>query len=122
MTAGNFRKPRGLPQTESRPKSPAREMPSALDNGVHCLQPLGRVNEIDDFREKFVEVHKDNWRLLQAAAQSYLNIEHNGVIIAGKFSSRGPHRVAMAGTFMRRNGIASEHCSCSRSVAVGSEG
>jgi uncharacterized protein YfaS (alpha-2-macroglobulin family) len=92
MQAGNFKDAfEDFRRLSLDLKSPARDMPTALDNGVRCLQQLGRVNEIDDFRERFVEVHKDNWRLLQAAAQSYLQVDHNGVIIAGKFQ-RGPHR------------------------------
>ena len=92
MAAGNFKEAfEEFRKLGLDPKSPAKEMPETLNHANHCLQNLGRVNEIDDFREKMIAVHKDNWRLLQAAAQSYLSIEHNGVIIAGKFQ-RGPHR------------------------------
>ena len=53
---------------------------------------LGRVDEIDAFREAVVAVHQGNWRLLQAAAESYLNdAQHFGFIVAGKFQ-RGQHR------------------------------
>ena len=63
-----------------------------LKRAVHCLVQLGRVDEIDAFREAVVAVHRANWRLLQAAAESYLNdTEHFGFIIAGKFH-RGQHR------------------------------
>jgi uncharacterized protein YfaS (alpha-2-macroglobulin family) len=62
-----------------------------LNHGTSCLQSLGRVAEIDEFREAVVKVHDKNWRLLEAAAQSYINIEHFGFIIAGKFE-RGQHR------------------------------
>ena len=92
MAAGNFKEAfEEFRKLGLDPKSPSREMPETLNQANQCLLNLDRVNEIDDFREKIVEVHKDNWRLLQAAAQSYLAIEHNGVIIAGKFQ-RGPHR------------------------------
>src|SRR5208337_4414434 len=51
-----------------------------------------QCDELDAFREAVIEVHKDNWRLLQAAAESYLNDpEHFGFIVAGEFH-RGPHR------------------------------
>ena len=44
------------------------------------------------FREAVVAVHHANWRLLQAAAESYLDdSEHAGFIVAGKFH-RGQHR------------------------------
>ena len=57
-----------------------------------CLAQLGRSDEVDDFREAVVEVHKENWRLLQAAAESYLNDPaHFGFIVAGKFH-RGQHQ------------------------------
>ncbi len=92
MNAGNFKEAfDDYRKLGLDPKSPAREMPELLIRAVQCLQNLGRINEVDEFREKVIEAHKDNWRLLQAAAQSYLTIEHNGVIIAGKFQ-RGPHR------------------------------
>ena len=92
MAAGNFKEAfEEFRKLGLDSKSPSREMPETLNQANQCLQNLGRVNEIDDFREQVIEAHKDNWRLLQAAAQSYLTIEHNGVIIAGKFQ-RGPHR------------------------------
>jgi len=62
-----------------------------LANAVNCLANLGRQNEMDAFREKVVAAHRANWRLLQAAAQTYLNINHQGFIIAGVFE-RGGHR------------------------------
>ena len=52
---------------------------------------MGRLDEIDELRENAVQVHAQNWRLLEAAADSYLNFDHFGFIVAGKFS-RGPHR------------------------------
>ncbi len=62
-----------------------------LEMGVNALRKLGRIDEVDDFREKTIEVHKDNWRLLAAAAQSYLTDVHHGFIVGGKFS-RGNQR------------------------------
>jgi hypothetical protein len=62
-----------------------------LNNAVQCLRRLNRVNEIDAFREEAVEVHAKNWRLLQTAAQSYMQHEHYGYMIAGEFQ-RGRHR------------------------------
>jgi uncharacterized protein YfaS (alpha-2-macroglobulin family) len=63
----------------------------ALDTAIACLQHLNRVNEIDEFREAAVEAHSDDWQLLAAVARSYLNVEHYGYMIAGKFE-RGQHR------------------------------
>lgn len=59
--------------------------------GVQCLQQLNRTGEVDAFIEAAVAVHKANWRLLWAAAQAYMQVPHQGFLIAGKFE-RGPHR------------------------------
>lgn len=56
-----------------------------LKNGIECLSRLGRLDEIDDFREKAIAAHGDNWRLLQGAARSYLDVQHYGTMVAGKF-------------------------------------
>ena len=64
---------------------------SDLQNGVNCLQQLARDDESDDFREQVVGVHKTNWRLLQAASESYQNDNHQGFIVAGKFYRGNRH-------------------------------
>ena len=92
MNAGNFKEAfENYRKLCFDPNSPSRELREAFNEAIQCLQRLGRINEIDEFREKVVEVHSTNWRLLQAVAQSYLQIEHNGVVIAGKFQ-RGSQR------------------------------
>jgi len=60
-----------------------------LQIAISALQQLGRVNEIDDFREEVIGKHKGNWRLLAAAAQSYVTTDHQGFIVAGKFLRGG---------------------------------
>ena len=68
------------------PKTEPNLVPTDLKQAVLCLQKLGRIAEADDFLESAVAAHKANWRLLQAAAESYLSsIEHDGAIVAGKF-------------------------------------
>ncbi|GAB6164871.1 hypothetical protein JCM19992_08710 [Thermostilla marina] len=62
-----------------------------LRNAWQCLARLNRVKEIDALLEKAVDVHADNWRLLQTAAELYVEIPHQGFKIAGTFE-RGPHR------------------------------
>ena len=62
-----------------------------LNVAISCLQRINRVHEIDAFREKVIEVHKDNWRFLWAAAQNRLQYPHYGFMIAGEFH-RGHHR------------------------------
>ncbi len=56
-----------------------------------ALQQLARIDELDDFREATIRIHAKNWRLLWAAAESYLSYENFGFIVAGKFY-RGQHR------------------------------
>jgi alpha-2-macroglobulin len=62
-----------------------------MNNAIACLQRLNSLDEVDEFREKVVEVHSKNWRLLSAAAQSVANDQHYGYIVAGKFE-RGYRR------------------------------
>ncbi|HET6248026.1 MAG TPA: MG2 domain-containing protein, partial [Tepidisphaeraceae bacterium] len=70
----------------------AGKVPHDLTRAIQCLERLGRVDEIDDFREKVIAAHPHNWRLLETAAESYLGgNESFGFIIAGKFY-RGNHR------------------------------
>lgn len=61
-------------------------------NAVTCLFKLNRVDELDAFREKAVALHKSNWRLLLAAAESFNRGPSYGFMVEGKFqrgSSRG---------------------------------
>ena len=74
----------------------ADDEPDKVSNDLHqaisALERLGRTDEIDDFREKVIAAHAKNWRLLHAAASSFLvGNENYGFIIAGKFY-RGNHR------------------------------
>lgn len=58
---------------------------------VQCLNNLGRTNEVDEFLEGTVKAHADHWQVLRSVAQQYLNAQHQGFIVAGKFE-RGQHR------------------------------
>ena len=62
-----------------------------LQMATQCLQTLARDQEIDSFREGVITIHGKNWRLLHAAARNYLEVSHQGFLVAGKFQ-RGPHR------------------------------
>jgi uncharacterized protein YfaS (alpha-2-macroglobulin family) len=73
------------------PNDDAARVGDDLANGIGCLHQLGRTDEVDDFREGVIAAHKQNWRLLERAAQTLDSGEHYGVIVAGKFS-RGGHR------------------------------
>ncbi|QEH33355.1 MG2 domain protein [Aquisphaera giovannonii] len=63
-----------------------------LTTAISCLMQLNRADEIDEFRDAVIEVHKENWRLLEAAAHSYIDgAQSFGFLVAGKFH-RGQHR------------------------------
>ena len=65
---------------------------SDLNAAAQCLVKLGRIDELDAFREAVIAVHSGNLELLRDAALSYLNDgEHQGFVVAGKFQ-RGQHR------------------------------
>src|SRR5689334_5302852 len=51
------------------PNAGANSVGQDLSSAVECLQRLGRVQEFDELIEQTIKVHKQNWRLLQAAAQ-----------------------------------------------------
>ena len=92
MQAGNFKDAyEGFRKLALSATSDPRQIGNDLNHAIQCLQRLNRVNEIDDFREAVIKVHGENWRLLQTAAQSYLNVPHHGYMIAGEFR-RGHHR------------------------------
>src|ERR1700726_4071487 len=90
--AGNYKDAYdGLRRLALDPNDDPVQVGKDLETGVNCLQRLGRSDETDEFRETVVEVHKQNWRLLETAAQTLATNEHYGFIIAGKFY-RGSHR------------------------------
>jgi len=66
-------------------------LPNDLHQAIQCLRNLNRDKETDAVREKFIAAHKEDWRALQAAANSYLNANHFGFMISGEFE-RGQHR------------------------------
>jgi uncharacterized protein YfaS (alpha-2-macroglobulin family) len=67
------------------PNDDLRSVGEDLNMATICLQQLNRADEIDEFREKVIEIHKNNWRLLMAAAQNYQGQPHYGFMVAGKF-------------------------------------
>jgi uncharacterized protein YfaS (alpha-2-macroglobulin family) len=92
FNAGNYKDAYdGLRKLALDPQDDPAKVGDDLNTAVQCLQYLGRSDEMDDFREAVIDVHKSNWRLLDAAAQNYANFEHYGYIVAGKFY-RGNHR------------------------------
>ena len=71
---GNFKDAyEGFRKLVLDPQDDPRQVGGDLSMAVQCLQRLNRVAEIDALLEDAVKVHKDNWRLLAAAAQQYMN-------------------------------------------------
>jgi uncharacterized protein YfaS (alpha-2-macroglobulin family) len=82
----------GLRKLALDPKNDGPEVGSDLSTAITCLQQLGRIDEVDEFREAVIAAHPKNWRLLDTAAQTYATNDywmHAGTIVAGKFY-RGP--------------------------------
>ncbi|MEJ5341776.1 MAG: MG2 domain-containing protein [Thermogutta sp.] len=73
-------------QSLADPQADPREVPEDLSLAWQCLARLNRVREIDGLLEKAVTVHSRNWRLLQRAAELYMELPHIGVIIDNVFT------------------------------------
>lgn len=56
-----------------------------------CQNRLNRQNEFDDLMEKIIDTRPEDWRTLLAIAQYFINTNHYGYLISGKFE-RGNHR------------------------------
>mgnify|MGYP003755221747 CR=1 FL=1 len=83
---GNFKDAYdGFRKLSLDPDNTPRMVGGDLDMAVQCLMRLNRVDEIDSLCEEVVKVHADNWRLLHAAANQYMNAPHHGFIVAGEF-------------------------------------
>ena len=57
----------------------------------NCLMRLGSIDELDEIMEKVVAVHQKNWMLLATAAEIYTQVQHDGFVVAGKFSRGQRH-------------------------------
>ncbi len=92
MQAGNFLPALQFLKTQlADPATDASKVSNDLSQAVQCLQSLGLGEEIDALLEQTITVHGKNWRLLRTAAQTYSQLDPNGLIIAGKFV-RNPGR------------------------------
>jgi hypothetical protein len=92
MREGNYQDAlAGFRRRALDPQTSPGEVANDLRQAIACLEQLGRVDEIDALREQAIQVHAQNWRLLQAAADSYLNVVHQGFLVAGRFE-RGQKR------------------------------
>jgi uncharacterized protein YfaS (alpha-2-macroglobulin family) len=89
---GNFKEAfEGFKKLALAPKADARQAGNNMNMAIQSLRNLGRNNEVDDFRDSIISIHEGDWRFLQMAADSFLESEHFGFLIAGKFE-RGYHR------------------------------
>lgn len=90
LSSGNYKLAYdGLRELALDPKDDRLKVANDLQTGISALEQLGRIDEIDDFREAVIKVHGANWLLLDAAAQSYITVVHQGFIVAGKFYRGG---------------------------------
>jgi uncharacterized protein YfaS (alpha-2-macroglobulin family) len=90
--AGNFKDAyEGYRQLALDTADDPQQVGNDLTQAASALQQLGRIDELDDFREVVIRMHARNWRLLWSAAETYLTFDNYGFIIAGKFY-RGQHR------------------------------
>jgi len=92
---GNFKDAyEGYRKLPLDPQDSPRLVSDDLNQAVQALQQLGRIEETDALLEEVIQVHKENWRLLAGAAQTYQTIQHQGALTAGKFYreqfDRGP--------------------------------
>jgi len=86
LNDGNYKDAyEGFRKLALSPDADPNKVSGDFSNAIACLRNLGRVEEVDDFREKVIEIHGKNWRLLHTAANSYVHEEHYGYIVAGKF-------------------------------------
>ena len=84
------------------PKTEPDRVGTDLKQAVLCLSSLGRIVEKDEFLEAVVAAHPANWRLLQAAAETYyLPNDHWGAIVAGKFRRGERANGQVAGSYER---------------------
>jgi uncharacterized protein YfaS (alpha-2-macroglobulin family) len=93
LKQGNYKEAYdGLRALALEPRDDPQKVGDDLQKAIQCLVQLGRINEVDAFREAVIHAHQANWRLLQAAAESYLNdADHGGEVVAGAFQ-RGRHQ------------------------------
>src|SRR5690348_1687620 len=77
--AGNFKDAyEGFRALALDPKDDPRRVGDDLNFAVDSLRHLGRVDEVDDFREAVLKAHPGEIRLAQAVAESLVSVENYG--------------------------------------------
>ena len=62
----------GLRKLALQADTPGQQVADEVNSAIICLRQLGRLNEIDDFREAVVAAHPKDWRVLSTVAASPL--------------------------------------------------
>ena len=84
--AGNFKAAYdGFRRLALDPADDPKSIGDDLNKAGQALQQLGRLEELDDLRDKVIRIHGQNWPLLWAAADNYFQSSHDGTLVAGKF-------------------------------------
>ena len=91
MDDGNFKD--AFEPLKALALAPGHDGETAADfqRAVQCLQNLNRTTEVDALREAVAAAHPQDWIVLSEIAQNFLDLDHQGVMIAGQFE-RGGHR------------------------------
>jgi len=101
--AGNYKDAfEGYKKLALNPQNEPAQVGPDLQMAMQALANLGRVDEQDELREAVAATHAGQWRALWGAGESYMQSEHYGYIVAGKFyrgHKRGGGR--MVNTFER---------------------
>ena len=114
FTAGNFNESYKIySRLVLQPGTSATEVGGDLKQAIVCLGRLARTPEVDALRDKVVSIHRGNWRLLLAAAQTLADGPHNGQVVAGEYQRggsrgirRGRVRARFVSSFQRDRTIA----------------
>ena len=88
---GNYQEALDAYQRVLADSADSAQLVESFTRALECLQRLNRVKEIDGFRESMVTEYPNDWMLVSAVAQSYMEIDHFGYQIGGEFR-RGRHR------------------------------
>ena len=89
---GNYKEAfEGFKKLALEPNAEGKKAASDMNLALQSLRNLGRNNEVDAFRDSVIKVHESKWRFMQMTAASFLESEHFGFVVAGKFE-RGYHR------------------------------
>ena len=92
MQDGNFKEAFvGFQKLSHDSGADATKVTGDINNALNCIARLGNQKDFDEFVEKTVAAHENNWRVLQLIAQQYMSYQHYGFMVSGKFE-RGQHR------------------------------